>query len=281
VAYKARAPLVAVVDFGFLTSHEELVDVLDDGWNSCNDTNNEVSWGPEIGHGTGTLGLLAAPRDMVGMVGVAPGIKVWPIQASCETPVSGDPWAKAVDRVRTTVPAGRRAMILLEVEQADGSNYESNLVLNEAIKKAIEANIVVVMTAGNGKIDVAKNRRGDPIPETGSILVGATKYNPLGRRLKKSNFGSRVVVSAPGDPDRDVTLSAGGNDPYRQFGGTSGAAAKVAGVVAMMLSRNTSLEPSKVKEILGRVGDPVDSDPGKPAGRRLHAEKAVLEAGTN
>jgi hypothetical protein len=94
----------------------------------------------------------------------------------------------------------------------------------------------------------------------------------------ESNYGTRVVVSAPGDPYMDMTLSSDVSLYSQKFGWTSGATPKVAGVVAMMLAVNQDLSPAQVKEILGRVGDPVASDADKPAGRFLNADLAVKEA---
>jgi uncharacterized tellurite resistance protein B-like protein len=71
----------------------------------------------------------------------------------------------------------------------------------------------------------------------------------------------------------------------RRFGGTSGAAAKVAGVVALMLSRN-SMEPREVRAVLTdpcrtqRVTSEPSSqsnDPVKEGGVFLNAAAAVIE----
>jgi hypothetical protein len=289
-ADSSYAPAVAVIDFGFWTSHPELKDLPNDDetWNTCDDSKN-VSWGSDTAHGTGTLGLLAAARNGEGMMGVAFGIEVWPLQATCETPksgdpaASGDPWAKAVDLVVHDLTPGRRAVILLEVQSGDLGTYESNIVVNEAIQRAVDKGIVVVMAAGNGGKDVSVDVLKNPITESGAILVGATTYDfadpSIHRRWADSNYGGRVMVSAPGDANVDLTLSADPLKPYvRGFGGTSGAAPKVAGVVAMMLNINNGLTVDQVKEILRLMPAEVLSDPDKPAGRFLDASDAVKRA---
>jgi subtilisin family serine protease len=284
----ATAPVIAVVDFGFRTGHPELQPVLkmDRAWNTCDETTN-VDWGSEVKHGTGTAGLLGAAKDGNGMMGVAYGAEVWPIQGTCEEPTSdtdstggqssGDPWAKAVDWVTEADSGGRRKIVVLTVQTSDKRSYESNLALREAIARAAEENVVVVLAAGNGGYDVAWDIKGDFIPETEAIL-GATVHEPAATRWGDSNYGTRVVVSAPGDPAMDVTLSSDAALYCRQFGATSGATPKVAGVVAMMLTVNPALTPAQVKEILGHVGDPVASDADKPAGHFLNADLAVQEA---
>jgi hypothetical protein len=63
------------------------------------------------------------------------------------------------------------------------------------------------------------------------------------------------------------------------FGGTSGAAAKVAGAVALMLQANPYIRHSDVREILNRTGTHiVTANDGRPIGRFLDCEAAVLAA---
>jgi subtilisin family serine protease len=64
------------------------------------------------------------------------------------------------------------------------------------------------------------------------------------------------------------------------FGGTSGAAAKVAAAVALMLQVNPKLTPEQVREIIKKTGGVVDisADPKKTAGVFLDAGTAVRVA---
>ena len=119
---------------------------------------------------------------------------------------------------------------------------------------------------------------GLPIPPTGSIVVGATRYDKLRNIVGASNSGRRVVVYAPGDPSHDLTCSLP-NDRYRnRFGGTSAAVAKIAGAVALMLEVNPQLRPADVHEILSQSNIPVFDHDGNRVGVLLDAEQAVSEA---
>ncbi len=85
-------------------------------------------------------------------------------------------------------------------------------------------------------------------------MVGATIYGPSdNQRGYFSNYGPRVVVSAPGDLSHDVTCSVSAPDAYvNAFGGTSGAVPKVSGTIALMLEVNPSLTHDQIKQILCR-----------------------------
>jgi len=275
-----RAPVIGIVDFGFRTTHAELRGVLNltRAHNACDD-GSRVDRGNKTYHGTAVAGLLAARRDGAGMLGVAFDAEVWPIQATCDAPEPGDPWVKAVDWFRAADAHGRRKVLVLEVEDASGSCVEDGSpMVRSAIRSAVREGIIVVVPAGNGGKIAGVDRSGRVTEATGSIQVGATTYGTK-RRASYSNYGERVVVWAPGDPDHDLTISDEHDHAYMfGLGGTSAATAKVAGVVAMMLSANNRLTPEEVRRILGSVGRVVESEDGKPVGRALDAFAAVEAA---
>jgi serine protease len=87
------------------------------------------------------------------------------------------------------------------------------------------------------------------------IAVAAT--NRSGGRASYSNYGTIVDVAAPGgDTGAGIlsTLNAGttspGADSYASYMGTSMATPHVAGVVALMLSKNPNLTPDDVESRL-------------------------------
>jgi hypothetical protein len=83
----------------------------------------------------------------------------------------------------------------------------------------------VCVAAGNGDRDAGIDDLGNPIPATGSILVGATEYDPAqNRRAWFSNYGGQMVVCAPADSSHDITCNSSSDNAYSiGFGGTSGA----------------------------------------------------------
>jgi methyl-coenzyme M reductase beta subunit len=277
--------IIADIDWGYRTSHQDLASRLDlsHAYNSYDGSTN-VSHGTDIFHGTGVMGLAGAADNNLGMAGFAFGASLWPIQANIGPgkSIGNNEWARAIDWVRTADSGGRRKVIILEVQTARPvfGNYEQIPSVNAAIKTAIGNGIVVCVAAGNGDRGAAIDDRGKPFSSTGSILVGATEYHPTeNRRAHFSNYGSRIVVSAPGDSDHDLTCDNSGDDRYRnRFGGTSGATPKVAGTAALMLSVNPSLSHNTIRNILEMTGTEVVTQRLKPVGAFLNSEEAVRKS---
>ena len=275
--------VIADVDWGCHVTHQDLSGNIERTYNAY-DGGNDITHGGSVFHGTGVLGLTGAAVNGVGMAGFAYGAKLWPIQADSGTGPGqgGNAWARGIDWVRQTDSGGRRKVVILEVQTGAFGNYEQVPSVNAAIKTAIAAGVVVCVAAGNGDRDAGIDDSGNPIPPTGSILVGATSYDPhLNQRAWFSNFGAPVVVCAPGDGAHDVTCDSASDTAYRnEFGGTSGATPKVAGTVALMLQTNPNLTHAQVRALLNSTGSQVITDAAKPVGTFLDADAAVRQAST-
>lgn len=279
--------VIADVDFGCRVSHREFIGAIEHTHNSYDGTDN-VTCGGEIGHGTGVLGIAGARADDKRIAGYAPEATLWAIRGDfgCNPPISNTPWTDAINHAVDTDAGGRRKVILIEIETEPlGGNYEQVKSIRDAISVAILQNCVVVVTAGNGGRRANLGDDGQTFAPTGSILVGATlAQGALNVGADFSNYGPEVVVSAPGDEVHDVTCGFSTDNAYRNdFGGTSGAAAKVAGTVALMLSVNPNLSHAEVRDILRTTGSPIIPDTDehgndKKVGVFLNAEAAVLEA---
>ena len=185
--------VIADIDWGYRTTHQDLAPRLDlsHAYNSF-DGGTNVSHGTSVSHGTGVLGIAASADNDLGMAGFAFGATLWPIQANSGpgTALAGNSWARAIDWVRTTNSGGSRKVIILEVQTGSFGNYEQVISVNAAIRTAIANGVVVCVAAGNGDRDAGLDDSGNPIQETGSILVGATAYNATqNQRAGFSNFG--------------------------------------------------------------------------------------------
>jgi hypothetical protein len=277
----AQNTVIADVDWGCRTSHQDLSSKIEQTYNAY-DGSNDVTHGGSVFHGTGVLGLTGATVNGLGIAGFGYSAALWPVQADSGTgtALGGNAWARGIDWVRTTSSGGRRKVVILEVQTGAFGNYEQVPSVNAAIKTAIASGVVVCVAAGNGNRDASMDDSGNPIPETGSILVGATSYNSTQNvRASFSNYGSRIVVCAPGDSSHDLTCDNSSDTAYRNgFGGTSGATPKVAGTAALLLSVNPNLTHAQIRQILNSTGTAVVTDPGKPVGTFLNADAAVRQA---
>ncbi|HEX4708030.1 MAG TPA: S8 family serine peptidase [Candidatus Angelobacter sp.] len=275
--------IIVDIDWGFSTTHQDLRQNIDSAHTyNAYDGSANVSQGAVIYHGTAVTGLAAATMNNVGMCGAAVNATTWPVQANTGgTALPGNAWANAIEWASTQKTDGQRMVIIVEDQTGNFGNIEQVVSVNAAIKRAIARNVIVVVPAGNGNRDVTIADDGvTPIPPTGSILVGATTYDPSRNpRWQWSNYGWPMTVSAPGDKLHDLTCAPTNDSAYTNtFGGTSGAAPKVAGTVALMLGVNPKLTHQQVRDILFLGPDVVDTDVSKPVGSFLNAKYAVDEA---
>ncbi|RQP25801.1 S8 family peptidase [Piscinibacter terrae] len=274
--------VIADIDWGFRITHDDLHEGIERTFNAV-DHGADVTQGPAVNHGTAVLSIAGARENGMGMQGVAPRATLWAIQADSGPgpALSHEAWAEALEFVAQEDSGGRRKVIILEVQTNPVlGNYEQIPSVHRAVRSAIAAGCIVCVAAGNGDRRADLDDQGTPFEPTGSILVGATLFDPHGnRRAGFSNFGPTVTVCAPGDPDHDLSCTAASDTSYRnRFGGTSGATPKVAGVAALMLAANPALSHDEVREILVQTGSAVVSDSGKPVGPLVDALAAVQEA---
>jgi len=280
-----KGVVIADIDAGFYLDHQDLTaNVERSHAHNAVDGSNNVTAGSQKDHGTAVLGIAGAASNGLGIAGFAFGAKLWPIEVDDGNgpKLPGDPIANAIDWVLGEDSGGRRVVINIEAQTTSGGNCEQLPAVNAAIRLAISKGFVVCVAAGNGNRDAGLADDGTQISPTGSILVGATAYDSVDNPRvafgsQRSNWGTRVVVSAPGDPNHDVTCGIESPSFYcNKFGGTSGAAAKVAGTIALVLEGNPRLSHNEAKSILLGTGSALNSD--KPIGVFLNSDAAVSAA---
>lgn len=216
-------------------------------------------------HGTHVAGTIAAlSNNSTGVAGVAFNARILParVLGKCGGYTSdlADAiiWASggAVDGV----PANQNKAQVINMSLGDSG--ECNRTTQAAIDSARSRGTVVVVAAGNENQNVSNS---SPANCQGVIAVAAIDRS--GARARYSNFGALVAIAAPGGDIRASTadgilstLNAGlvvpGEDSYEFYQGTSMAAPHVAGVVALMLSKNPALSPDDIANLLKSTARP-------------------------
>jgi len=206
-------------------------------------------------HGTHVAGTIAAATNNgTGVAGVAFGAKVVPVRVlgKCGGYTSdiadGMIWASGGTVSGVPTIAARAQVINMSL----GGPGACDTTTQNAINSARSRGTVIVVAAGNESQNASNS---NPANCSGVIAVAAT--NRSGGRASYSNYGTIVDVAAPGGDTGGAILStlnsgtkAPGSDSYASYMGTSMATPHVAGVVALMLSKNPNLSPDDVESRL-------------------------------
>ncbi len=213
-------------------------------------------------HGTHVAGIIGALDDADGIVGVAPGARIHSLEvlnAEGATTLSTLLSAFEVVIARKMKRPDRPLVVSMSIG-ADLGTTELN-ALDEAVVRATEMGIVVVVSAGNGASDASTV---SPAHAPGAITVGATDaYDTFAAAF--SNYGSVVDLFAPG---KDI-LSTVDGERYAVLSGTSMAAPHVAGAAALLLSHRPDGTPAQVLSALLAEARPVHGAPEGTASARL------------
>jgi len=275
--------VVAVIDTG-VEEHEDL------NWIPGYDATGgggPGTPGPNHGHGTACAGLIGAiGNNGIGVIGVAPGVKIMPVRASEDGRTIPNDAAAA--GIRWAFQNGARVL-----SNSWGFGLPS-AEIHEAIIEATEAGAVVLVASGNTQ--GGEVRYPARYPE--SIAVGSSNQCDEPKRVDDQsmdlyghNSGPEISVVAPGTSmvTTDLMGAEGDSDGNytTNFNGTSSATPVAAGVVALMLSETPTLTVGEIRDLLQRTSDNID--PVRPVGEfvnellgygRVNADAALLAVET-
>ena len=268
--YTGEGVLVGVLDDGFDYTHPDLApnyrqDLDYDTRNNDFDARDSLA---SDRHGTAVAGLIAADDNGTGTVGVAFDADLVGYRIGLSSAFLSD-FVDLMDRAADTVDVFNNSwgfvVPLSDNFQNSGWSSFSNALTNLAENGRGGLGTVTVFAGGNGRetFDSTNYHNTQNSPYT--IAVAAIDQD--GTYSYFSSPGESLLVSAPGSSlqttDKTGVLGYASGDYVSNFGGTSGSAPIVSGVIALMLEANPDLGYRDVQEILAysaRQTDPSSAE---------------------
>jgi subtilisin len=263
---------VAIVDTG-LALHSDLNVV---GGVNCS-TTDAGKWQDVHGHGTHVGGTVGAIDNGSGVVGVAPGVRLWAVKILGDDGegllswyVCGLDWIGAQrDPADASRPRFEVANMSVAKWGADDGNCGASSadILHAAICRLVDGGVTIAVAAGN---DRGSAHRRVPAAYDEVITVSALadmdgKPGGLGDKLcyswggydkddtfaDFSNYGPDIDLIAPGK----CIWSTVGVSTYGYLSGTSMAAPHVTGAIALYKASRPRATPAEVKRALQHLGN--------------------------
>jgi hypothetical protein len=263
--------IVAVIDTGADLDHPDLVANLlprgSEDWDFADGA--DPSPDDIDGHGTHVAGTAAGVDNTAGVIGVAPGSRVMPLRINLTAGMNQNR-ADAINYVASQAVANPTRRYVINCSWRMNGDHAG---VHNAILNAVGKNVVVAFAAGNANADIDVTPQYPAVyPEV--IAVAATDQQD--RRAVFSNYGTKVSVSAPG-----VNIySTYPNDSYAFLDGTSMASPHVAGLAALIWSRNPTLTNHQVRKTIEDTCDNIDAKnpgfAGKLGRGRINAFKGLM-----
>jgi subtilisin len=273
---------VAIVDTGIDARHPDL-NVA--GGMNCT-SSNPRAWADNNGHGTHVAGTVGALDNGIGVVGVAPGVRLWAVKILDSAGngliswyVCGLDWITAQRDARDpTRPMVEAVNMSEDKPGSDDRNcgLTNHDLMHRAVCRLVASGVTVAVAAGNNSFNAARlipasynevitvsaladsDGRPGGLGGTGCGTWPATQHDDAFALF--SNYGAGVDLIAPGR----CILSTLPGASYGYLSGTSMAAPLVTGAVALYKSTRPLATPAQVRVALQAMGNldwKLSSDP--------------------
>jgi major intracellular serine protease len=219
---KGKGIKVAVLDTGCETAHPDLKDRIIGGRNfTDDDSSNPDIYTDYNGHGTHVAGTIAAQENAAGVIGVAPEAGLLIVKVLNKAGSGKYDWI-----IKGIHYAIEQKADIISMSLGGPADVPE---LHEAIKTAVNNNILVVCAAGNeGDGDDSTNEFAYPGAYNEVISVGAINLERGSSEFTNSH--NEIDLVAPGEGITSTYL----NGKYATLSGTSMAAPHVSGALALI-----------------------------------------------
>ncbi|MBI4676985.1 MAG: S8 family peptidase [Elusimicrobia bacterium] len=204
---------VAVIDTGIDYTHPDLKANVYGGANVVN-PDTPKNYKDDQGHGTHVSGTIAAVKDGQGVVGVAPKAKLYGVKV-LDADGSGD-YSTIIAGIEWAV---KNKMVVANMSLGAEEGMDS---LQDAVKAAAEAGLLIVAAAGNNGGAVC-------YPAAYPEVVAVSASNSADKIASFSSRGPEIAFIAPGASIKSTFMGGG----YETHDGTSMASPHVAGLAAL------------------------------------------------
>ncbi len=248
----AALPVVAVIDSGIDATHPEFAPGQVVAWRDFR--NGLAAPYDDHGHGTATAGRVAGATT--GAFPGAPLAIAKVLDAAGKFPT----WVLVANAIDWAVVDAGASVISISLWSQMPSPVES-VIVADAITRARDAGVLVVVIAGNGGELVDAGAAGVPHPVGATFTPGASSPGALsvggayddGARAPSSSLDPELL--AHGAHVRVATRGNGGagSGGYESRSGTSYAAPWVAGVAARLLADGAPRDPDALEWLLLHV----------------------------
>ena len=273
---------VAIVDTGIDKDHPDLNVV---GGVNCS-TSNRAAWDDGNGHGTHVAGIVGALDNGTGVVGVAPGVRLWAVRILNSSGaglvswyVCGLDWITAqrdpADPSRPLIEAVNMSVAKTGLRRPQLRATPTTIPMHQAVCRLVASGVTVVAAAGNNHFNAARlvpasynevitvsalaDSDGRPGALGGKACYSWGTYDKDDTFANFSNYGADVDLIAPG---KCILSTVPGG--YGLLSGTSMAAPHVTAAAALYKSSRPTATPAQVRSALRAFGNfdwKVGSDP--------------------
>ncbi len=243
---------VAIVDTGIDFNHPDLAAHYAGGYNAVSTSTLPMD---DHGHGTHVSGTIGAIRDIKGVVGVAPNVKLYGVKV-LDANGSGS-YSNVIDGIQWAADNGMK-VINMSLGGSSGTP-----ALASVMTAANKAGVTIVCAAGNDQGPVNYPAK---YPE--AVAVSASDSSD--RIAYFSSRGAEIAFIAPG-----VNIySSYKGAAYKTMSGTSMACPHVAGLAALAVAAGADT-PEKVRAALKKAATPLGLKPGEEGAGMIDAAKLV------